>query len=225
MATQGDERFKKTSVEILRDYETIIRRISKLCEEYDSGEFIDVGGMALQLRILTIDSSKQTGGKSLLNIMGISTRERILSTLPHEISSRTISSIGFLGIRSDENSIKWYAPLSDTPGMSHLVPSERWLDESIFKGNGATFTRRKAIRILANTQNGAHVAPHMDPDYYSYARDNKLGFTFRMDHGQDLEMGDPFPAVMRQICYEVLKTDIRFKNEGWLWKIANNNQG
>jgi hypothetical protein len=178
--------------------------------------------MALQLRLLFIDSSARTGGRSVMNLLGVTKAQRILSTVPQVISDRTISSMGFLGLSTSANGSEWIATLADTPGARNLLTTERWLSENIFKTGSITFTRRKLIKVIADKEGGAHLDPEIDPEYYEIARANGAGWTFLGADGQEVPLGNPFPAMMRQLCYEVLTTDVRLRNEGWMWKIGNN---
>jgi hypothetical protein len=54
--------------------------------------------MALQLRLLLIDFSVRTGGRSLMNLIGVTNAQRILSTMPQVISKQPVSNNGFLGL-------------------------------------------------------------------------------------------------------------------------------
>ena len=211
----------RTAQDLVGEYELVIKRIENACDDYDSKRMIDPGAMALQLRILLIDTSTKQRGRSLMNIMGVSQNQRILSTVPQPITQNTVASMGFLGLRGTSAEVDWYATLDESQGARNVFPTERWLDEVVFKGKGIPFSRRKIIRVIADRENGAHVDPTIDPDYYEIAKNNGMGFIFVKDNEEEISLGNPFPAAMRQLCFEVLKTDIRLRNEGWLWKVAN----
>ena len=98
MTKNQREIIRRSALECLEQYELIIERIKDLCADFDSGRRADIGSMALQLRLLFIDSSARTGGRSVMNLLGVTNAQRILSTVPQRISERTISSIGFLGL-------------------------------------------------------------------------------------------------------------------------------
>ena len=220
MGNKQREGIRRTALECLEFYELIIRRIRNLCAEIDSKNLIDPGSMALQLRLLLIDSSSRTGGRSVMNLMGVTNTQKILSTVPQRISERTISSIGFLGLRLSEGEANWYAPVGDTKGAQNLLTTEKWLEEPIFKTGSITFTRLKLIRVIADKEGGAHLDPNIDPEYYEIARANGTGWTFFLGDGQEIPLGDPFPALLQQLCYEVLMTDARLRNEGWMWRVG-----
>ena len=220
MGNKQREGIKRTALECLEHYELIIRRIRNLCAGFDSKDLIDPGSMALQLRLLFIDSSSRTGGRSVMNLIGVTNAQRILSTVPQRISERTISSMGFLGLRLSEGEANWYAPVGDIKGAQNLLTTEEWLGESIFKTGSITFTRLKLIKVIAYKEGGAHLDPNIDPEYYEIARANDAGWTFSLGDGQEIALGDPFPAMLRQLCYEVLMTDARLRNEGWMWKVV-----
>jgi hypothetical protein len=220
MGNKQREGISRTALECLKHYELIIRRIRNLCADFDSKNLIDPGSMALQLRLLFIDSASRTGGRSVMNLMGVTNAQRILSTVPQRISERTISSMGFLGLRLSEGEANWYAPVGDTKGAQNLLTTEKWLEEPIFKTGSITFTRFKLIRVIANKEGGAHLDPSIDPEYYEIARANGAGWTFLLGDVQEIPLGDPFPAMLRQLCYEVLMTDARLRNEGWMWNVG-----
>ena len=220
MGNKQREGIRRTALECLEHYELIIRRIRNLCADFDSKDLIDPGSMALQLRLLFIDSSSRTGGRSVMNLMGVTNSQKILSTVPQRISERTISSIGFLGLRVKQGKPSWYAPVGDAKGAQNLLTTEKWLEEPIFKTGLITFSRLKLIKVIADKEGGAHLDPNIDPEYYEIARASGAGWTFFLGDGQEIPMGDPFPAMLRQLCYEVLMTDTRLRNEGWMWSIG-----
>lgn len=221
MSKNQQDGIRRSALECLEHYELIIRRIRDLCENFDSKRLVDSGSMALQLRLLFIDSSARTGGRSVMNLMGITNFQKILSTVPQVISNRTISSMGFLGLRTNPDGSEWYAPLSETPGVRNLLTTQKWLDENIFKTGSITFSRNKLISVIANKEGGAHVDPVIDPEYYEIARTNGAGWSFVGVDGKETPLGNPFPAILRQLCYEVLMTDKRLRLEGWMWKAMN----
>ena len=220
MGNKQREGIRRTGLECLEHYELIIQRIRSLCADFDSKDLIDPGSMALQLRLLLIDSSSRTGGRSVMNLMGVTNAQRILSTVPQLISERTISSMGFIGLRLSEGEANWYAPVGDTKGAQNLLTTEKWLEEPIFKTGSVTFSRLKLIKVIADKEGGAHLDPSIDPEYYEIARANGTGWTFFLGDGKEISLGDPFPALLRQLCYEVLMTDARLRNEGWMWKVG-----
>ena len=224
MGNKQREGIRRTALECLEHYQLIIRRIRNLCADFDSKDLIDPGSMALQLRLLFIDSSSRTGGRSVMNLMGVTNAQKILSTVPQRISERTISSMGFLGLRVSAGEANWYAPVGDTKGAQNLLTTEKWLGEPIFKTGSITFTRLKLIKVIADKEGGAHLDPSIDPEYYEIARANGAGWTFFLGDGQEIPLGDPFPAMLRQLCYEVLMTDARLRNEGWMWRVETRNQ-
>ena len=221
MSNKQREGIRRTALECLQHYELIIKRIQNLCADFDSRRLIDLGSMALQIRLLFVDSSARTGGRSVMNLMGVTNAQKILSTVPQRISESTISSMGFLGLRSSEFGSVWYAPLADAPGARNLLTTENWLEESIFKTGSISFTRLKLIKVIADKEGGAHVDPNIDAEYYEIARANGTGWTFFLGDGQEIPLGDPFPAMLRQLCYEVLMTDARLRNEGWMWQVGS----
>jgi len=224
MTKKQQDGIRRTALECLENYELIIQRIRDLCENFDSKRLVDPGSMALQLRLLFIDSSARTGGRSVMNLMGVTNAQKILSTVPQVISHRTISSMGALGLRTSLDGSEWYAPLSDAPGARNLLTTQKWLDENILKTGSITFTRFKLISVIANKEGGAHVDPVIDPEYYEIARANGAGWSFLGADGREIPLGNPFPSLLRQLCYEVLMTDARLRNEGWMWGVGSTHE-
>ena len=221
MTKKQREGIRRSAIESLEYYEQIIQRIQDLCANFDSKRFIDPGSMALQFRLLFIDSSAHMGGRSVMNLMGVSNAQKILSTMPQQISESTISSMGFLGLRTSAAGSEWYAPLGEGPGARNLLTTDKWLNEAIFKTSSIIFTRFKLISVIANTEGGAHVDPIIDPEYYAIAKANGAGWSFSISEDQLIPLGNLFPAMLRQLCYEVLMTDTRLRNEGWMWQVSN----
>lgn len=127
MGKKQREGIRRTALECLEHYELIIRRIRNLCADFDAKDLIDPGSMALQLRLLFIDSSSRTGGRSVMNLMGVTNAQRILSTVPQRISESTFSSMVFLGLRGLEAGSVWVAPFSDSHGVRNLLTTKKWL--------------------------------------------------------------------------------------------------
>jgi hypothetical protein len=70
-----------------------------------------------------------------------------------------------------------------------------------------TFTRRKIILELANTDGGAHVDPEINESYFDITRSNSIGWKIHeKDSTQDKPVNDPVPPSIRQISYETLMT-------------------
>lgn len=208
------EGIRRAASDLIGKYDLIITRIKRLCADFDSGELIDEAGMALQLRMLFFDLS---GGRSVMNQLGVANRQKILSTLPQAITHRTILSTGFLGIKGEIGNLSWFAGLDESQGKRQLLTTERWLEEIVLKTPALSFDRGKIIRVIADKEGGSHLDPEIDPAYYEFAKNNGLGWVQIDAHGQEINLGDPFPHVLRQMCYEVLKTDQRFRDEGFLW--------
>jgi hypothetical protein len=58
----------------------------------------------------------------------------------------------------------------------------------------------------------------IDPEYYEKARNNGLGWIHINDKDEKLKPGNPFPYALRQMCFEVLMTDKRFRDQGTLFR-------
>lgn len=70
-----------------------------------------------------------------------------------------------------------------------------------------TFTRRKIILELANTDGGAHVDPEINESYFDISRSNSIGWKIHEKNSkQDKPVNDPIAPSIRQISYETLMT-------------------
>ena len=88
--------------------------------------------------------------------------------------------------------------------------SEWWENEVILRDwNKKEFTRKELVTKIANQDNGAHLDPGIDADYYDLTRNNSMGIRI----GIQKESGDKLTwegdkdvhlAIMRQIAHEVL---------------------
>ena len=67
------------------------------------------------------------------------------------------------------------------------------------------FTRSDIIRHVANTDGGAHVDDSIFKEYYELTRNNSLGWNYGNENFKK-SLGNPIPASIRQIAYEVIMT-------------------
>ncbi len=88
------------------------------------------------------------------------------------------------------------------------TPFDRWWNGAVSKlADGTQVSRRQYVLTIADKEGGAHLDPASDPVYVALARDNALGFTFRLGLGDERPVGgDPVLAAVRQVAYEVSLT-------------------
>jgi hypothetical protein len=102
----------------------------------------------------------------------------------------------------------------DPPPYSRQKPFAEWWNDPVTKDSqGATFARRNYVLGCANKEGGAHVDPSLDAEWAGLTRNNTLhlritsaGMEFVVapgSGGEEIQLGNPALASVRQIAYEV----------------------
>jgi hypothetical protein len=89
-----------------------------------------------------------------------------------------------------------------------MVDFDNWWDNKVvicdkFK---KTFTRRKLILELADTDGGAHVDSSIKENYWKQTRENSINWFVHDKTGRPIPIENPVPLCIRQIAHEVIQT-------------------
>jgi hypothetical protein len=90
-------------------------------------------------------------------------------------------------------------PLSHTNDWPRF---DLWWTLPVIKDAQYAFTRQDLVLRVANKDGGSHVDPTLPVAYADLSRNNSLGWIFDLG-GQPKPLGNPVPASIRQIVFEV----------------------
>ncbi len=178
-------------------------------DSYDRGAEIAAKNIAGKLRVLLHDTSKS---HSLLGRLGKKDNTLFLDTShakPERTNPGAVFSYTGLTHFSLGNGGARYIPhldgMSGTP--TRLIPFDTWWNAIIVLDmEGASFSRRDLVLILANQDGGAHVDPNLDEKYYKLTRQNSLNWQTSSGEGGWKAVSNPHYSAIRQIAHEVLKS-------------------
>ena len=209
-----EEGRKKNAQEIYVGYRRKIEQLERHALRFDEGED-NYDEMAIILRVLTIDKPS-TQSRSMLSTLGIATKIRVLSTCSPFNPKNLMPTNGLVIQKFNSEGASYVAPLGDSAHGGHLLNVDDWLNEIVFKAREFIFTRGDVIKVIAEKEGGAHFDREYNEGHYQLAYANGLGWSILYPDGSIENLGDPFPAAIRQIVFEVLKMDALVKAEGWL---------
>jgi hypothetical protein len=205
---------KKNAREIYMGYQRKIEQLARHALRFDEGED-NFDEMAIILRVLTIDKPS-TQSRSILSTLGIAIKIRVLSTCAPFNPNNLLPTNGLVIQRINSEGASYVAPLGDSVHGGHLLNVDDWLNEIVIKAREFVFSRAEIIKTIANGEGGAHFDREYNEGHYQLAYANAFGWSILFPDGTIENFGDPFPAAIRQITYEVLKMDALIKAEGWL---------
>lgn len=170
---------------------------------YDSGEHAIAKDIAVKLRIIFHNTNKS---KSLLEQLMLE-HISFVDTSDKYDPRNLMTHHGLLMLLMGKDTGQLYPQLSLST-IKHTNFNNWWnLDIVLSDQKKNTFTRRKIILELANTDGGAHVDPEINESYFDISRSNSIGWKIHEKNStQDKPINDPIPPSIRQISYETLMT-------------------
>jgi hypothetical protein len=169
-------------------------------------------------------STTRKPSTSLLKQLGVQHQLKFLDTKPKPEPARpgVITrrwNAGLAVIELGPSGTHYKAPLTnDRPGSTYGGQLFRnWWQRVIMKDmNRVPFTRQEFVLFMAHKVGRVHVDPEIAPHFQALTQLNSLGFVRLDDGGKpgvgvpatlgDEPMGNPIPANVRQITYEVERT-------------------
>jgi hypothetical protein len=202
----------------LREQMGFLRRSA---EAFDGGEESEAKRLAAILRLL-LHNSKTSN--SLLKQLGVQHQLRFLDTRrrPEPARSGIITrtwDAGLAVIELSNEGSRYKAPLTGTADSEIYGPQpfRQWWQRDIMEDlDGVRFTRQEFVLFMAHKVGGVHVDPDIQPHFKALTQLNSLGWGriheddkpgVGVPAGNDQEpLGNPIPANVRQIAYEVQAT-------------------
>ena len=202
-------RVSRTNADLEQELREQIELLKVDAANYDAGMEIAAKSIAGRLRVLLHDTSNshsllgQTGRKNgtLFHDTTQAVPERTNPNTVFSYSGLTNICMGAAGAR--------YTPHLDnlSRGSDRQIPFESWWNAVVILDiEGASFTRKGLVLVLANQDGGSHVDPNLDKKYYKLTRENSLNWKTSADGVNFRALNNPHYAAMRQIAHEVLKS-------------------
>lgn len=196
--------------ELLDKLKIQLDKISQLNFLYDKGDLHFAQEIAVKLRVLFHDTQNS---KSLLRQLKL---DHIMFTDTSSTyrSGNLMTHFGLVKMHIDsKNAIARYIPSFEMKREDiiewKMVPFDNWWEgkEIIVDNLKNSYTRKRLILEVADTDGGAHIDSKLKEDYYRLSRENISGWWLEYKaSGKRIPMEDPVPPTIRQISYEVLKT-------------------
>ena len=218
---------KHVQSEVEATFRYWLKRLEKLCEEYDKGDERSALLMSAGLRLLLktksrtvslvdqmglgslpfLDSRKSPRGLSFCNVDGGTHNLSVIMT--------TAVDIYMLGVHI-KNSPEGIISYECTPILgrnsfrSSEVSFEEWYNQTVFALPGLVLTRKDLIESIAEQDGGVHFDENLSLEAYCALR---RGDAFQWNvNGTIVEFeNNPAYASLRQIAYEVLTTFNSFR--------------
>jgi hypothetical protein len=184
---------------------------------FDGGQEAEAKRMATTIRLLVHNTKRSAG---LLKQLGVQHQILFPDTAhrPPPPGVRIFHS-GLAIIQMNNEEARFKPRLADDHQDGGYSPQSFriWWNRPILQDLlGEWFTRKEIVLFMANQDGGAHVDPEIKPRWHALTRLNSLGWGWRREDegsaiaipaGPDHEpMGNPLPANIRQIAYEVEQT-------------------
>jgi len=189
--------------DLLAHFNDCLKKLVIFNTIYDAGEIAIAKDIAVKLRILFHDTKNS---KSLISQLMLE-HLRFVNTADKYDPRNFMTHHGLLMLLMGRT-IGQLSPQLDLSTIKYTSFDNWWnLDIVLSDQKKNTFTRRKIILELANTDGGAHVDPEINESYLDVSRLNSIGWTIHEKNSkQDKPVNDPIPPSIRQISYETLMT-------------------
>lgn len=212
---------KQSRAELIGHFQEQIDFLRRSAAAFDMGAEHESKRLAAILRVLLHNSNsskslfKQLGVQHQLNFLD--TKERPPPAKPGVIT-RTWDA-GLVAIELGRGKARFKPPFDNTSERQIYGPQRfrNWWKRDILKDlQGRPFTRENFVLFMAHKVGGVHVDPEIQSHYKALTDLNSLGWGWHRENGHivlgvpatpDQEpLGNPIPANVRQIAYEVEQT-------------------
>lgn len=195
---------KRTQDDLVHELSNQQKLVRAAAAEFDSGEELAARWLSTCIRILVHDTNKS---HSLLGQLGIKEKLEYVDTAIEPGDLMLTSGLTITELSTD-GSASYLPPLGGGPPVRNKPPVDfgRWWNTKIVRDQESNlFSRKDLVLAVANTDGGTHVDPQLEVAYAALSRSNSLGWF--VSHGDaPRSLGDPVPASIRQISYELEQT-------------------
>lgn len=207
------EEIVQTHCDLIRHLQQIQENLNSLCNQYDNGSSAVASLMAGQLRILLHDApvhdKRKNKSRSLLQQLGIKDTIKFFDTAHpyNENNLLTSSCLTLMNYSSDGHTCeaKIFPLLGANFKPCKIKGFPDWWGQIVLSDNKNKFSRKDVIMLVADKDGGAHIDEKLPKGYYDLTRNNSMKWVFS-SNGVEEPLKDYWPASIRQITFEMLKT-------------------
>lgn len=213
---------KRSREELAEHLRTQVGFLQKSARAFDEGDETEAIRLAVTIRVLVHNSKTST---SLLKQLGVQHQLKFVDTAPFPPEPTTPGALvkrfdgGLAYMQMNGEGAKFCAPLDDNPPEPSYGPQpfRTWWNRQVIEDLlRERFTRAEVVLFLANKSGGAHIDPKLVPRFEALTKFNSLGWGWSRTEGrssitvpagpEDTPLGNPLPANVRQIAYELEAT-------------------
>ncbi|MGD1005240.1 MAG: hypothetical protein ABR887_07445 [Methanoregulaceae archaeon] len=181
---------------------TQIGFLNRSARAYDHNNTSEALRMATTLRLLFYNTNRSISLLRQLNKENIKFFDTAFPPPSNELT--VIASLVVMTLIK-----KTLEPILEPVSLERLISFSDWWENNIIirDSNGITYTRKKIVLTLANTDGGAHLDPKLDDDYLQLKKNKSFGWDIKNPDGTIQQFDTPMAyATVRQITHEALNT-------------------
>lgn len=177
------------------------------CYAYDNGMESEAKRIAVEIRKLIYQSDRSV---AILHSLG-KDNIRFFSSVESSMKDTDISWIGiaaytiiveqYTGDIKGVKVLPFFGKFSDKTKLKEF--QIWWNEEVLVDSFKKSYSRYELVLLLANKDNGAHVDPELDKEYYETTRNCGIGMKVHVN-GNVYEGKDTVNAIVRQIAHEII---------------------
>jgi hypothetical protein len=192
--------------ELIKKFKEQLQKLETFNKLFDEGDESIAAEMAVKMRVLFYNSNSS---KSLLRQLKL-TDIQFVDTSSRYSSRNLLTHLGLLltEAKFTQEGIVSKVLIKHDLSDKRLIDFHNWWDNKVVVSDkyNKTFTRRRLILELANTDGGAHVDDKLKQDYWKLTRENSVNWFIQAKGGVQVPIDNPVPKCIRQISHEVLLT-------------------
>lgn len=207
-------KIQRSADDLQQQLDIQLEKLRFLNSHFDAGEEHLSTEIAVKLRILLSDTRQNT---SLLKKLEIKDNLQLIDTAGEFDPLNLATSYNLINIRLDiksdgkgnvQNTAQYEPKIERFGGNTRLLPFDKWWSMTVIcDSERRELSRKDLVLDLADQDGGAHVDSSLTDHYHDLSRQNSLAWQLVVDgKNQTAPMGNPAPACIRQISYELLRS-------------------
>lgn len=195
---------QQTPAELREHLQEQVGFLVRSARDFDNGEASEAKRLAHHMRLL-LHHRPASNSHALLAQLGVLNTMEFLDTAG-PVNPRNLATSWNLNVLVFNNAGTRYEPRRDAEGpWVAWYGFQMWWEMEVVKDDqGETFSRSDLVLAVANKDGGSHVDPRLRGAYARLSRNNSLGWVHVDGTGQQQPFGNPVPAAIRQVTYELL---------------------
>jgi hypothetical protein len=205
----GDDsmaKWQRPRSELIQHFKSHLRALDASARAYDAGETWEALRLATAVYTLVHDGNNNS--ISILTQLGIRASLKFVSSSRPLIPGNVLPEHPLAIIRIRGGEAKYISRFHDSSHRPILVQFHTlWSNESIFRVEDVSVSRRRLVFALRNQDGGGHLDPKLNEDgYLLMSRASKRSVYFGSRGKPDVPLLGLELASMRQMAWELTKT-------------------